>query len=147
MSNIRTSLPVATQPWEAAKARFLERLSPEDVRNFHEATIENLFYATSAAQKRYAQQSRSWPLQQRLSSLVDAIDDYGKALDVFANTYSLVLSPVWGSIRVVIHVRTRIFYIRVRHFITRLLAQHRKECLTVRLWTLHLLLISWLICH
>jgi hypothetical protein len=36
--------------------------------------------------------------------LVDAIDDYGKALDVYSNTYGLVMSPLWGSLRIVLHV-------------------------------------------
>jgi hypothetical protein len=105
MANIRTSLPVPTQPWEAAKARFTEGLTAEESKRFKEATPENLFYETSAAQKRHADNSRSWLLQERISSLVDAIDDYGKALDVYANTYGLVMSPLWGSLRTVLHVR------------------------------------------
>jgi hypothetical protein len=104
MSHIRTSLPVPTQPWESAKAKFLEGLSQEDVSRFQAANIENVFYSTEVAQRKHADESKIWPLQQRLSSLVDAIDDYGKALDVYANTYGLILSPMWGSIRVIIHV-------------------------------------------
>jgi len=104
MSNIRTSLPIPTQPWEAATAKFLEGLSAEEVTRFRTGTIENLFYGTSVVQRKHAQESRVWPLQQRMSSLVDAIDDYGKALDVYANTYGLILSPIWGSIRVLLHV-------------------------------------------
>ena len=103
-NNIRTSLPIPTQPWEAATAKFLEGLSAEEVAKFRTGTIENLFYGTSVAQWKHAQESRVWPLQQRMSSLVDAIEDYGKALDVYANTYGLILSPIWVSIRVLLHV-------------------------------------------
>jgi hypothetical protein len=66
--------------------------------------MENFFYSTDVTLRNHAQESRAWPLQQRMSSLADAIDDYGKALDVYTNTYGLVLSPIWGSLRVVLHV-------------------------------------------
>jgi hypothetical protein len=104
MSHIRTTLPVPTQPWDSAKAKFLEGLSQEDVSRFEAANIENIFYSTEVAQRKHATESKIWPLQQRMSSLVDAIDDYGKALDVYVNTNGLILSPIWGSIRVVLHV-------------------------------------------
>jgi hypothetical protein len=104
MSNIRTSLPLPTQPWEAAKARFLDGLTLEECKRFKDATPENLFYDTSAAQKRHTDNSRSWLLQERISSLVDAIEEYGKALDVYSNTYGLVMSPLWGSLRIILHV-------------------------------------------
>jgi hypothetical protein len=104
MSNIRTSIPIPTQPWEAAKAKFLEGLSPEETIRFKDATLENLFYDASVAQKKHAHDNRVWLLQERISPLVDAIEDYGKACDVFANTNGLVLSPIWGSLRVLLHV-------------------------------------------
>lgn len=112
MSRIRTSLPIPTQPWEAAKKKFLEGLSPEQAKQFHNATIENLFYSASAAQKKHAQGSKSWMMQERLTSLVDGIDDYGKALDVYSNAAATVMGSIWGSIRVVLHVRTYTFQLR-----------------------------------
>ncbi|KAH8707014.1 hypothetical protein GQ44DRAFT_818027 [Phaeosphaeriaceae sp. PMI808] len=104
MSCLRTSLPIPTQPWEAARAKFLEALSEEESARFKNATLENLFYDASAAQKGHAQKSRSWLVQERLSSLVDSVADYGKALDVYSNTYGLIMSPIWGSLRVVLHI-------------------------------------------
>lgn len=104
MSTIRTSLPIPTQPWEAARAKFLEGLSPQEIQRFKDATPENLFYDASAVQKRHADNSKTWLFQERLSSLTDAINDYGKALDVYANANGLILSPIWGSVRVVLHV-------------------------------------------
>jgi hypothetical protein len=58
--------------------------------------METLFYSTVVTLRTHAQKSRPWPLQQRMSSLVDATKDYGKALDVYRNTYGLILSPIWG---------------------------------------------------
>jgi hypothetical protein len=75
MTGIRTSTAIPTQPWEAAKARFLEGLSPADIKRFRDATIENLFYDASATQKKYAYRTKVWPLQGRISSLVDALQD------------------------------------------------------------------------
>ncbi|KAL9035547.1 MAG: hypothetical protein Q9180_004806, partial [Flavoplaca navasiana] len=40
----------------------------------------------------------------KLQPMIAAIEQYGKALDVYANAYPLVLSPLWGSIRVVLHL-------------------------------------------
>lgn len=40
----------------------------------------------------------------KLQSLLDAIGQNGKALDVYINAYPLVLSPPSGSLRVVFHV-------------------------------------------
>jgi hypothetical protein len=108
MASIRTSVPFPTQPWEAAKTRFLEGLSLEEKDRFQNATVENVFYDASAAQKKYAQGSKSWLVNEKLSSLTESIEDYGKALDVFSNTYGLVLCPLWGSVRVVLHVSLHI---------------------------------------
>jgi hypothetical protein len=104
MSRIRTSLPISTQPWKAAKAKFLDGLSPEQIVRFNDATLENTFQAASAAQKSHSHIDRGWVLRQRISSLVDDIDEYGKALEIFPNTSGLILSHIWGGLRVVLHV-------------------------------------------
>ncbi|KAJ4336307.1 hypothetical protein N0V87_005458 [Didymella glomerata] len=93
-------------PWEAAKSKFLLGLSEDEVKRFEEATPENLFYGASVIIKDHINGSRAWRLQERLASFTDALDDYGKALDVFVNTSPLILSPLWGSLRVLIHVRS-----------------------------------------
>ena len=104
MSSIRTHLQVPAQPWETAKARFLDGLSLHEVKLYENATLENIFYDASSRQKQHAVGSRSWRLQERMSSLTQSIDEYGKALDVFVNTYPLIMSPMWGALRVVLHV-------------------------------------------
>jgi hypothetical protein len=105
MSAIKTSLAIPTRPWETAKGRFLENLSPNEVRVYETATLENLFYDASNNQKSHGRGSRIWRLQERLSPLIDSVEDYGKAMDVFVNTCPLVMSPLWGSIRVILLVR------------------------------------------
>jgi hypothetical protein len=46
---------------------------------------------------------RSW--SQKLGPFIAAIEQYGKCIDVFANASDL-LCPIWGSLRVVLHVRS-----------------------------------------
>lgn len=118
MSAIRTALPFPTQPWEAARDEFIEGLSAEEKQRFSTAKLENIFYDASASQKRYAKSSRSWAIQERLSPLLDGIDDYGKALDVYSNSYGLILCPIWGSIRVVLHVSHTLETYSLLHLLT-----------------------------
>lgn len=40
----------------------------------------------------------------KLKPFVAGIEQYGGALDVLSNTNSLILCPLWGGIRVILHV-------------------------------------------
>lgn len=82
----------------------MEDLDEDEKKAFKTASIENLFYSASAAQKDHKEKSRSRALSSKLEPLVSAIDQYGRALDVYSNTYSLAMSPLWGSIRVLLQV-------------------------------------------
>jgi len=90
--------------WTRAKMRYIEDLNEEEKQLYYQATPETLFYDASAAQKKYTAQSTTFALSERLQPLREAIAQYGQALDVYSNAYPLVLSPIWGSIRVVLHV-------------------------------------------
>ena len=41
---------------------------------------------------------------EKLQPFVAAIQQYGEAIDLYSSTYSLALGPIWGSIRVLLHV-------------------------------------------
>lgn len=88
--------------WEKAKARFLEGLDPAEMKLFNEATIENLFYSTSVAQSQDSKDSKVRAVFEKIKPLITAIEEYGKALDVYAQIAPMYLSPIWGSIRVVL---------------------------------------------
>ncbi len=90
--------------WTRAKDRYLEDLTVEEKQLYYQATPETLFYDASAAQKKYTAGSKSFAIVNKLQPLREAIEQYGQALDVYSNAYPLVLSPLWGSIRVVLHV-------------------------------------------
>jgi hypothetical protein len=94
-----------SDPWQSARARFLEDLSTEERKLFETTTtLENLLDSTAAAQQEHQERSLSRHISKKLGPLLSAITQYGRALDVYSNTYSLAMAPLWGSIRVLLHV-------------------------------------------
>ena len=90
--------------WIRARDRYAEDLTTEERAMFNAATIETVFYDASAAEKKHAASSKTRDLISKLDPFVTAIEQYGEAIDVYSNAYPLVLSPLWGSVRVVLHV-------------------------------------------
>ncbi len=90
--------------WTRAKNRYLEDLTHEEKQLYIQATPETIFYDASAAEKRHEASSTSRRVIHKLQPFVAAIEQYGQALDVYSNAYPLVLSPLWGSIRVLLLV-------------------------------------------
>jgi hypothetical protein len=103
-TDIQTFIAMPTEPWEAAKERFLAEATPIDHAIFSDASLENLFYSSSAAFKKHEAASKTRSAQRKLKPLIDQVEGYAKALDTFAQTSSLVVCPIWGSIRVVLQV-------------------------------------------
>ena len=89
--------------WAHARERFLEDLDGPERKLFAEASLENIFYSASAAQKTHQESSRSRYLASKLDSLLAGIDQYGKAMDVFSQA-SIFICPLWGALRIIIHV-------------------------------------------
>lgn len=104
MALIPTALPVSSQPWKLAKSQFLQGLSESDRSMFSSATLENLFYQSSGTFERYKVDSSMWKFQVKIQPLLDAIQEYGVALDVYSNASSNIICPLWGSIRFVLTV-------------------------------------------
>jgi hypothetical protein len=94
--------PRSFDAWELAKVRFMEGLDDEEKAAFNNATAENLFYNASNAQRDDHTDSKTRSLLESMQPLISAVEDYGKAMDTFANISSLCLAPIWGSIRVVL---------------------------------------------
>jgi hypothetical protein len=101
-----TELYTQIPPWERAKQRYLELcpLAGEERRIFEEATPENIFYSASSNEKLHKEDSKSRYAADKLQPIVAAIAQYGVALDVGSNAFPLVLSPLWGGIRVLLLV-------------------------------------------
>lgn len=94
-------------PWVLARNRYMEDLDEDKKKIFATASLENLFYSASVAQKDHEAESTLRAISSKLEPFVTAIDQYGSALDVISNTYSLAMAPLWGSIRVLLHVSPR----------------------------------------
>ena len=90
--------------WMRARDRYTEDLTAEEKAMFNEASLEKVFYDASAAEKKHAASSKTRDVLSKLDPLVTAIEQYGEAIDVYSNAYPLALSPLWGSLRVVLHV-------------------------------------------
>ena len=88
-----------------ARARFLEDLDESERREFADANLVNIFYGASVAQKVHEADSKTRYLAAKLDVLLSGINEWGKALDVYTNAAAMILAPLWGSVRVVIHVR------------------------------------------
>jgi len=93
-----------TDPWLVAHDRYLEGLTEHEKMLFSSATLENLFDSANDVHEHHRSSSRCRAFWMKIQPLVDAIEDYGKALDVYANASSLILCSLWGSIRVLLHV-------------------------------------------
>lgn len=102
MPEIRTSLAIPTEPWERAKNRFLEDLGVEERRTFQSATLETIFHQAEVEYRGYQQSSKLQACRHRLQPLLDALNAYGKGLDVISSTgtVSMIMAPLWGGIRV-----------------------------------------------
>lgn len=95
---------IAVDPWLLARDRYLEDLSEDEKALFTSASIENIFYSASAAQKLHEADSNSRLAARKLKPLIAALEQYGKALDVISNASPIIMGPLWGSIRVVLQV-------------------------------------------
>ena len=90
--------------WTRARNRYLEDLTNEEKQLYMQATPETIFYDASAAENRHEASSPSRGLLHKLQPFIASVQQYGAALDVYSNSYPLVLSPLWGSIRVLLLV-------------------------------------------
>ena len=100
----RSSFPA--DPWVIARDRYLEDLTEEERRIFNAepSSLEGLFYSASSSQRQHEKNSKFRDAVQRLQPLVAGIEQFGKALDVYSNAAPGIMSPLWGSIRVILHV-------------------------------------------
>lgn len=96
--------------WTRARERYIEDLTDEERHLFakgSKATLEATLYDASAAEKSHRASSGGGRkfTSRILLPFIDAIEQYSEALDVYANASSTILCPLWGSVRVVMHVR------------------------------------------
>ena len=91
--------------WIRAQDRYVEDLSEAEQRIFFRASPESLLDDTVTAERSHGMKSTTRHVMEKLQPFVAAIVQYSDAVDVYSSTYSLALGPIWGSIKVLLHVR------------------------------------------
>ena len=90
--------------WIKARNQFVKDLSEDEQKKFFKASPESLLDDAVAAEGSHAERSTSRSVMERLQPFVAAVEQYSNAIDVYSNTYSLALGPIWGSMKVLLHV-------------------------------------------
>ena len=90
--------------WTRARNRYTEDLNHEEKQWYLQATPDLILYDASAAEKRHGASSTSRGLMDKLRPFVTAIQQYSQAINVYSNAFPLALSPLWGSVRVILLV-------------------------------------------
>lgn len=84
---------------------FFGSLTTEERDLFTATTlVENLLADVTSAEKQHKAKSTSRRASTALKPLISGIEQYAAAFDTIANASSMVLCPLWGSFRVVLHV-------------------------------------------
>ena len=94
-----------SKAWIRAQDQYIEDLSEAEQRMFFRALPESLLDDTVTAEKSHGMKSTTRNVMEKLQPFVAAIVQYSDAVDVYSSTYSLALGPIWGSIKVLLHVR------------------------------------------
>ena len=90
--------------WELAQTQCLDGLSDEDRKLFQFSTADDARVAIKDAQNLYDNSQKPGKVWGCVNALVDGLESYGRAIDVFVNTAPLFLAPFWGTIRVFMKV-------------------------------------------
>lgn len=84
---------------------FFSTLSPKEKELFAATTVvENLLADVQTAESQHKAKSTSRKASVALKPFIAGIEQYCAAFDVIANASSTILSPLWGSFRIVLHV-------------------------------------------
>ena len=94
----------ASDAWIRAQGRYIEDLNEKEQQMFFKASPDSLLEDAVAAERSHAMNSTTRSVMEKLQPFVAAIVQYGDAVDVYSSTYPLALGPIWGSIKVLLHV-------------------------------------------
>jgi hypothetical protein len=100
-----TNQPASVQFVQDSAKNFLASLSPDENALFQATNAaEALLQEIGTANSEHKDASVLRKASVALLPFIAGIEQYGQAMDVFANSNDL-LCPIWGSIRIVLHVR------------------------------------------
>lgn len=90
--------------WEEAKEQCMSDLSTAERQLVNTASLEEILADVKRTEEKHSEGSKSRKLSRRLRPVISGIEQYGKAVDVLAGAAQGVLSPLWGGIRILLHV-------------------------------------------
>ncbi|KAL8965215.1 MAG: hypothetical protein Q9183_003967 [Haloplaca sp. 2 TL-2023] len=86
---------------------FFATLSPDEKDLFKATTLaEQLLEEVKVAEELHKDKSISRKVSQALKPFLAGISQYSAAMDVISNAGDGILSPIWGSARIVLHLAT-----------------------------------------
>lgn len=93
------------EAFETAKRAFLSTLGPGDAAALEAlSTSEDVLFEVRKAEQEHGIKSATRRYMKKIESFVKGVEQYGKAIDVFANAKPEVLSLIWGTARLILHV-------------------------------------------
>jgi len=96
---------ITMDAFETAKSRFLSSLSAQEAATLGTPhTAEDVLSEVRNAEENHRKKSTTRRYAKNIEPFLRGIEQYGKAMDVFVNVYPEVLSLIWGSVRLILHV-------------------------------------------
>lgn len=92
--------------WRSAQESFVMSTDIGDREKFYKASPQDTYDEIIAIERNY-QRRASRKTKDVLQPLIEAIEEYGRALDTFANIAPMILAPIWGSILVILVVTSK----------------------------------------
>jgi nitrate/nitrite-specific signal transduction histidine kinase len=94
--------------FETAKNNFLSSLNAQEAATLGTPhTAEDVLSEVRNAEENHRNKSIPRRYTKKIEPFLKGVEQYGKAIDVFVNVYPEVLSLIWGSARLILHVRRK----------------------------------------
>jgi len=88
---------------ESALAKFKKRLSKDELKEFEKTTFKDVIDELDRVQ-REQEQFKNMVNMARIQTFLNAIEQYGKIVEVFLNA-SRIVCFIWGPIKFIVQVR------------------------------------------
>jgi hypothetical protein len=93
--------------FETAKRKFLSSLSAQEAATLGTLnTAQDVLTEVRNAEENHRSRSSTRRYTKKIEPFLKGVEQYGKAIDVFVNAYPTILSLIWGSVRLILHVRS-----------------------------------------
>jgi hypothetical protein len=94
--------------WEIARKIYYGQYSGKEPPEMDFVGIEDVYKALRQAGSFIATKNGKQGFSTVFYNFVIRLETYGKAIDMFAQTSTMIFAPIWGSLRILIQVRHQI---------------------------------------